>query len=122
MSMSATETRGWITPGDCRLEDFRAVVEQTTDPADYPTADSVQSNVLIYGPELSERAATEVGRREVQAELARALLDGPGIVVLAGAFDPCVVDQASEVFRAIIDQQHAVGAAGGGHFAPPGAH
>jgi ectoine hydroxylase-related dioxygenase (phytanoyl-CoA dioxygenase family) len=122
MSMSATETRGWITPGDCRLEDFRAVVEQTTDPADYPTADSVQSNVLIYGPKLSEQAATEAGRREVQAELARALLDGPGIVVLAGAFDPGVVDQASEVFRAIIDQQHALGAAVGDHFAPPGAN
>ncbi len=120
--MSASQTRGWITPGDCRLEDFRAVVEQTTDPADYPTADSVQSNVLIYGPKLSEQAATEAGRREVQAELARALLDGPGIVVLAGAFDPGVVDQASEVFRAIIDQQHALGAAVGDHFAPPGAN
>ena len=120
--MSATETRGWITPGDCRLEDFRAVVEQTTDPADYPTAESVQSNVLIYGPKLSEQAATEAGRREVQAEVARALLDGPGIVVLAGAFDPGVVDQASEVFRAIIDQQHALGAAVGDHFAPPGAN
>jgi ectoine hydroxylase-related dioxygenase (phytanoyl-CoA dioxygenase family) len=120
MSMSATEIRGWFTPGDCRLEDFRAVVEQTTDLADYPTADSVQSNVLSYGPKLSERAATEAGRREVQAELARALLDGPGIVVLAGAFDPAVVDRASEVFRAIIDEQHRAGTAVGDHFAPPG--
>ena len=59
MSMSATETRGWFSPGDCRLEDFRAVVEQTTDLADYPTAESVRSNVLIYGPKLSEQAATE---------------------------------------------------------------
>ncbi|HXP58344.1 MAG TPA: phytanoyl-CoA dioxygenase family protein [Streptosporangiaceae bacterium] len=122
MSMSATETRGWFSPGDCRLEDFRAVVEQTTDLADYPTAESVRSNVLIYGPKLSGRAATEAGRREVQAELARALLDGPGIVVLAGAFDPGVVDRASEVFRAIIDQQHRDGAARGDHFAPPGAN
>ena len=122
MSMSATVTRGWFTPGDCRLEDFRAVVEQTTDQADYPTADSVQSNVLIYGQKLSERAATEAGRREVQAELARALLDGPGVVVLAGAFDPDVVDRASEVFRAIIEEQHAAGAAAGDHFAPPGAN
>jgi ectoine hydroxylase-related dioxygenase (phytanoyl-CoA dioxygenase family) len=121
MSMSATTvTHGWFTPGDCRLDDFRDVVEQTTDLADYPTAESVQSNVLIYGPKLSEQAATATGRREVQAELARALLGGPGIVVLAGTFDPDVVDRASEVFRAIIDEQHRSGAAVGDHFAPPG--
>ena len=29
-------TEAWFTPDDCRLDDFRAVVEQTTDPADYP--------------------------------------------------------------------------------------
>ena len=121
MSMSATTgTQGWFTPGDARLDDFRDVVEQTTDLADYPTAESVTANVLRYGPELPERAATPAGRREVQAELARALLEGPGIVVLAGAFDPEVVDRASEVFRAIIDEQHASGAAAGDHFAPPG--
>jgi ectoine hydroxylase-related dioxygenase (phytanoyl-CoA dioxygenase family) len=56
----------------------------------------------------------------VQAELARALLDGPGIVVFAAAFDPAAVDRASEVFRAIIDEQKAAGAASGDHFAPPG--
>ena len=77
--MSAmTVTRGWFTPGDCRLDDFRAVVEQTTDLAEFPLADAVESNVLIYGQKLAERAATEAGRPEAQAELARALLDGPG--------------------------------------------
>ncbi len=114
MNMSSTTapaktaaTRGWYTPDDCRLSDFRAVVEQTTDLADYPSADDVRSNVLVYGRKLAERTATTAGRREVQAELARALLDGPGIVVFAGAFDPAVVDRASEVFWAIIDEQKA---------------
>ncbi len=121
MNMSSTTaTRGWYTPDDCRLSDFRAVVEQTTDLADYPSADDVQSNVLVYGRKLPERTATTGGRREVQAELARALLDGPGIVVFAGAFDPAVVDRASEVFRAIIEEQKAAGAVSGDHFAPPG--
>ena len=121
MNMSlTTATRGWYTPDDCRISDFRAVVEQATDLADYPSADDVQSNVLVYGRKLSERTATTAGRREVQAELARALLDGPGIVVFAGAFDPAVVDRASEVFWAIIDEQKTAGRAAGDHFAPPG--
>jgi hypothetical protein len=68
------------------------------------------------------RSATEAGRRELQAELARALLEGPGIVVFAGAFDPRVVDRASEVFWALIDEQRASGAAAGDHFAPPGSN
>jgi ectoine hydroxylase-related dioxygenase (phytanoyl-CoA dioxygenase family) len=123
MSMSATTgTQGWFTPGDARLDDFRNVVEQTTDLADYPTAESVTANVLRYGPKLPERAATPAGRREVQAELARALLEGPGVVVFAGAFDPRVVDRASEVFWTLIDEQRASGAAAGDHFAPPGSN
>jgi ectoine hydroxylase-related dioxygenase (phytanoyl-CoA dioxygenase family) len=121
MNMSATAApRGWYTPDDCRLSDFRAVAEQTTDLADYPGADDVKSNVLVYGRKVPERAATGAGRRELQTELARALLEGPGIVVFAGAFGPAVVDRATEVFRAIIDDQHAAGAATGDHFAPPG--
>lgn len=119
--MSATtETRGWFTPGDGRLEDFRAVVERTTEQAGYPAALSVLSNVLIYGPEALARAATGAARRELQAELARALLDGPGIVVFKGAFGPDVVDRATAVFQAIIDEQHRGGVAVGDHFAPPG--
>jgi hypothetical protein len=104
MSTSATVTsRGWYTPGDARLEDFRAEVEQATDLAAYPGADLVKNNVLIYGQKVAERSATEAGRRELQAELARALLEGPGVVVFAGAFDPRVVDRASEVFWTLID-------------------
>jgi ectoine hydroxylase-related dioxygenase (phytanoyl-CoA dioxygenase family) len=97
-------------------------VEQVTDLAAYPGADLVKNNVLIYGQKVAERSATEAGRRELQAELARALLEGPGVVVFAGAFDPRVVDRASEVFWTLIDEQRASGAAAGDHFAPPGSN
>ncbi len=57
----------------------------------------------------------------MEAELARALLDGPGIVVLAGAFDdPWVIDQATRQFEAIISAQRAAGGAAGDHFAAAG--
>jgi ectoine hydroxylase-related dioxygenase (phytanoyl-CoA dioxygenase family) len=114
---------GWFTAEDCRLEDFRTVVETTTDLAEYPYADEVRENVLVYGSRLRNHVATPEGRRDVQAELARALADGPGIVVFAGAFpDPAVVDRATAVFQAMIDEQKAAGVVGGDHFATPGAN
>ncbi len=121
--VTARTTPGWFTAEDCRLEDFRAVVETTTDPAGYPYADEVRENVLVYGARLRNHVATPEGRRDVQAELARALADGPGIVVFAGAFpDTAVVDQATAVFQAMIDEQKAAGVVGGDHFATPGAN
>jgi ectoine hydroxylase-related dioxygenase (phytanoyl-CoA dioxygenase family) len=125
MTASATtrHTPGWFTADDCRLQDFRDVVEVTTDLADYHHADEVRENVLVYGPRLRDHTATPAGRRDVQAELARALSDGPGIVVLAGAFpDPGVVDRATAVFEALISEQRAAGVVGGDHFATPGAN
>ena len=122
-SKLATGRAGWFRPEDCRLDEFREVVEQVTDPADYPYADSVEQGVLVYGSRLRDHAATPEHRREVQAELARALLDGPGIVVFTGAFpDPSVVDRASAVFAELIAEQKASGVAAGDHFATPGAN
>jgi len=121
-SKLATGRAGWFRPEDCRLDEFREVVEQATDPADYPYADSVEQGVLVYGSRLRD-AATPEHRRGVQAELARALLDGPGIVVFTGAFpDPSVVDRASAVFAELIAEQKASGVAAGDHFATPGAN
>jgi ectoine hydroxylase-related dioxygenase (phytanoyl-CoA dioxygenase family) len=109
-------TTSWYAAADCRLEDFRAVVEQKTDLTDYPHAADVEGNVLIY------RAPALEQTREVQAELARALLDGPGIVVFEGAFAHDVVDRATDVFFAMIAKQKAAGVVGGDHFAKPGAN
>jgi hypothetical protein len=61
-------TPGWFTVEDCRVEDFRAIVETTTDLADYPYADEPRENVLVYGLRLRDHIATPEGRREVQAD------------------------------------------------------
>jgi ectoine hydroxylase-related dioxygenase (phytanoyl-CoA dioxygenase family) len=119
----ARTTPGWFTPADCDLTAFRAVVETTTDLAAYPHADEVRQNALVYGARLREAARTPESRREVQAEIAAALADGPGIVVLPGAFpDTAVVDRATAVFEAMIAEQKAAGVVGGDHFATPGAN
>ncbi|WP_336109747.1 phytanoyl-CoA dioxygenase family protein [Streptomyces sp. PTD9-10] len=117
MSRTAAQGRAWLSEQDCDLGSFRALLARTTDPAEYPYAASVESDVLVYD---SERLRAG-DRREVQAELVRALTDGPGVVVLEGAFpDPAVVDRATAVFDALIAEQRASGAGAGDHFARPG--
>jgi ectoine hydroxylase-related dioxygenase (phytanoyl-CoA dioxygenase family) len=104
----------WFTPDDCRLADFQALVEQPTDPADYPHAARVEQKVLIY------EATPDTP--EFTAEIASALLTGPGIVVFANAFPAGVVDRATAVFTEMIAEQKAAGIVGGDHFAKPGAN
>ena len=109
---------------DCRLADFVSIVEQTTALVDFPHAADVARNVLVYeSASLRDAIRSEVGRDEVQAELVRALTDGPGVVVFKGAYpDPGVVDRATAVFDAMIADERASGVQAGDHFAKPGAN
>ncbi|MER5799740.1 phytanoyl-CoA dioxygenase family protein [Streptomyces mirabilis] len=124
MSPTAAGSRTWLTEADCDLDAFRSLVEQRTDPADHPSAERVEQNVPLYDSDrLRSLAISPEGRRSVQDELVRALWDGPGIVVLKGAFpDAAVVDAASEAFCALIEEERASGTARGDHFAKPGAN
>ncbi|MEU9332745.1 phytanoyl-CoA dioxygenase family protein [Streptomyces sp. NPDC048290] len=116
--MSPTASRVWLTEGDCSLDAFRALVERTTDPADYPYAAAVDRNVPLY-----DAGRLPGDRRALQTELVRALTDGPGVVVLRGAFpDPAVVDRMTGVFEALIAAQRASGGGAGDHFARQGAN
>ncbi|GAV45279.1 phytanoyl-CoA dioxygenase [Streptomyces acidiscabies] len=103
----------WLTDQDCDLDAFRALVERTTDAADYPRARAVEDNVLVYDSEDLPQGP----------ELVRALTDGPGIVLFRRAFpDTAVVDRLTSVFDALINEQHAAEAPAGDHFAKPGAN
>ncbi|MER6418801.1 phytanoyl-CoA dioxygenase family protein [Streptomyces sp. NPDC001137] len=120
MSFTAVHHRAWLSEQDCDLDSFRALVERTADPADYPHAFAVERNVLLYD---AERARAAKDRRGIQEELVRALTDGPGVVVFRGAFpDHAVVDRVTEVFDALIREQYAAGTTAGDHFAKPGAN
>jgi ectoine hydroxylase-related dioxygenase (phytanoyl-CoA dioxygenase family) len=120
----AATAPGWLTNADCRLADLVALVDTPTDPADTPHARAVVDNVPLYdGDSLRARLGEPAQRRAIQAELARALMDGPGIVVLQRAFaEPSVIDQATATFLELIAEQHARGGAAGDHFAKPGAN
>jgi ectoine hydroxylase-related dioxygenase (phytanoyl-CoA dioxygenase family) len=116
--------RIWISEADCRLEDFRRLVERHTRLADYPLANAVHSNVLIYeGVDILRAAAEPESRKALMAEWVRALTDGPGILLFRDAFpDLEVVDAATDRFFAMIEEQRATTSNAGDHFAKPGAN
>ena len=86
-AFTASRMTGWLSTADCSIDDFAALVDQQTHLSDYPYADAVQRNVLIYGDKLRAAIGATSGRRAVQTELMRALTDGPGIMVFKEAFD-----------------------------------
>jgi len=120
--MTPDAVPGYLSADDCRLADLVDLVSQKTDLADYPYAAAVEQNLVIYdGARVRKELSRPADRLRVEAELARALLDGPGIVVLAGAFDDrWVVDRATRQFEAIIATQRAADNATGDHFAAAG--
>ena len=67
-------------------------------------------------------APCRITRQVEDAELAHALMDGPGIVVFKKAFDPAVVDRATAVITSLIEEQKARGVQTDDHFAKPGSN
>ena len=109
---------------ECDLEAFAALVEQPLDAADYPLADRITQGVPTYDATALAQGPTADAehRTALRDELSRALVDGPGIVLLESAVPVEAVDRASAVFRELIAAQRAQGGPAGDHFAKPGAN
>lgn len=112
--MAQTLSSRWTEAG-CRIDDLQAVLSERTDLADFPHASAVEQEVLVYDADGLRAAPPE--------ELVRAFTDGPGVVVIRGAFpDTSVVDRATAAFDELIAAQRASGAVAGDHFATPGSN
>lgn len=110
-----------FTEQDCRLEGLVALVDQETELAGYPHAAEVVQNVLVY--DAGSLCGPGVDREAIQAELVRALTEGPGVVAFRDAFtDHAVVDRATAAFEAIIAAEKAAGGGHNDHFAKAGAN
>jgi ectoine hydroxylase-related dioxygenase (phytanoyl-CoA dioxygenase family) len=116
--------RVWLNSGSCDLDDFIRETSRLTDPADYPLAAEIVSNVPVYHGDAVRQAAKDPdSRKAMLAEWAEVMLSGPGIVVFKQAFaDHGPIDAATNIFFAMIAEQHAQGTGGGDHFAKPGAN
>ena len=117
MTVTAPRTPPRFRDRDCRLEDLVALTARATDLADHPYAARVEQGVLVYDAATLRRAVVDGEREDVQDALVGALTDGPGVVVLAGAFDDAaVVDRATAVYDDLIAAEKASGAGGNDHF------
>ena len=117
MTVTTDRTPTRFREADCRVEDLVALTARRTDVADFPHAARVERDVLVYEATALRQALSEGAREDIQDELVDALTDGPGVVVLAGAFDDAaVLDRATAAYDAIIAEEKATGAGGNDHF------
>ena len=123
-SLTFVTNPGWFSASECKVSDLQQVVSVNTQLSDYPFASAVEKNILLYeAGKIRELISSPERRRDVMTEVARALAEGPGVIVFRGGFsDVSAVDRASEVFREIINEQHAHGIRRGDHYAKPGAN
>lgn len=115
---------GWVSNKGDLLAELKSLVEVKTQLSDYKFASAVEQNALVYDCEkLAPIIASRNGRREVMAELGRALLSGPGILAFKKMYtDTSIIDRVSKTFWQIIDEQHARGEPKGDHYAKPGSN
>jgi len=104
------------------LEPLRSLICSTVSPDNVPFAAAITSEVVIYsGEALREQIQFDFSSlRKIQSEWHWVWQDGPGVLVIKGAFDSALVDEASEAFREIIERER--GTSRGDHFAKPGAN
>lgn len=104
------------------LESLRDLIATHTTVNSLPFAQAIESQVAIYSAQKLRQQITEDPSklRLIQSEWHWVWQDGPGVLVIKGAFDSAVVDEASEAFREIIERER--GTSRGDHFAKPGAN
>ena len=113
-----------LTLSDCHVADLAAITRTPTRLSDYPLAAHIQQGIPVYDcPALRQRGdADGILARALQAEWARIWMDGPGVLVLQGAYpDAALVDAVSAAFTQMIETQRVHGG-GADHFAKPGAN
>ncbi len=116
--------RTWLGESAGDFETFKSSVEQDTRLTDWPTAAEIVRNVPVYdGHRVRQIAGDAADTLDLLAEWNTVFDSGPGVIAIRGGMaDTSVVDRATEVFEAIIEEESATGSGGGDHFAKPGAN
>ncbi|WP_031363321.1 phytanoyl-CoA dioxygenase family protein [Caballeronia sordidicola] len=113
----------WFSERDCSLNEF---VEQLKADDECPPryAADVRQGIPVYDcDQLDGVIGDASGRAQLEAEWARVLRDGAGVLVLNRAFaDTRSVDATTAVFDAIIRSEKEQGAGAADHFAKAGAN
>ena len=110
-AMTQPQDAYWLSTPACRIDDFVHELKASVQATHCPRAADMVRGVPVYDCAAVRRwAAVPESRVAVMAEWGRAMLTGPGLVVLKGAFTGSeldAVDAVSAVFQQIIDDQKA---------------
>ncbi len=122
--MTVTTTSiGYYDPQVCNLQDFASQIDRTTHQEDVPRATAIKKSIPIYDCADIRAVLDGDNRRAVMAEWARVLRSGAGVVVLKGAYpDTRVLDEATEIYDRIIEQEKQNVGGGADHFAASGSN
>jgi ectoine hydroxylase-related dioxygenase (phytanoyl-CoA dioxygenase family) len=115
---------GYFDQDSGTLAELEALTARRLDAAAVPRACEVQKNVPLYDMGALRGALFEAGaRRDLMAEWAWVLGQGPGVLVLKRAYaDTAPIDRATAVYEAVIAREKAAGGGGADHFAAAGAN
>ena len=115
-------TNAWVTPDDCRVEDFIELVDEPVSVGDYPYASGVDRGVVIYDSSDLRCCIGDIDKqRAVMEEFVHVLDSGPGVLVLRQAVaDRTLLDAVTTAFNQLIEREQESGMAAGDHFAAPG--
>ena len=118
------QTDGYITPENCDLEAFKALIARTTKPSDVPMASALSHSIPLYDmatlrPLLGDHAK----RRALMSEWANVMMYGAGAIALQGVYaDTGVLDEATAIYEQIIAEEKAANGGGADHFAAAGSN
>ncbi|MEM9869994.1 MAG: phytanoyl-CoA dioxygenase family protein [Pseudomonadota bacterium] len=115
---------GYFDPSACDIDAFHALIARETTADMCPSASDIQCKIPIYDmAALRPDLAAHDSRRALMSEWAQVMMSGPGAVVLKRAYaDTDVIDEATQIFDAIIAEEKADQGGGADHFAAAGAN
>jgi len=115
-------SHNYLSHEDIDLEPLKALMSSSAASDNVPFAEAINLEVVIYSADaLRAQIQQESSNlRKIQSEWHWVWQDGPGVLVIKGAFDSGLVDEASAAFREIIERER--GTSRGDHFAKPGAN
>ena len=114
---------GYFDEPGAEIDEFAALIASETSAGEVPRSAAVESGVPIYDASRLLPELTGAGRRELQAEWAEVLAKGAGVLVIRGMIpEPDTLDQASQVFLQIIDEERQSSEGEGDHFAAVGSN
>ncbi|MGB7340594.1 MAG: phytanoyl-CoA dioxygenase family protein, partial [Phototrophicaceae bacterium] len=115
---SNTTNPAYFTENDINLDKFIELCSQVTHHADYPHAHAVVDNVLIYnGDNIRQLLQAVTTKSSITSEIVAALKDGPGVIVIKGAYDDLsVIDRTTQLFNEIVVEEKTDDGAKGDHF------